>query len=185
MEEEKRNREESLKNIIQIEMAMFQQVRTIEPSLCQERVETFKEMREMTHSVLSTETLESYLNDLRKAESKGRNLLRDKYARMQDLIPPLKTNPVIDKICEFETSWMMKLSVKFPKTFQAGPNFGNYLSCELETYSDRTINLYFRDVLKADYEEKNLGEERYAKLAIDLGYNSLDHMVEATLQKST
>ncbi|MFC1973899.1 DUF4125 family protein [Chloroflexota bacterium] len=185
MKEQRGNQEELVNNIIQIERVMFQQVQTSEPSICQERVETFKAMRKMTHSVLSTETLASYLNDLQKAGVKGRNLLRDKYARMQDLIPPLKTNPVIEKICEFETRWMMQLSVRYPGTFQAGSNFRTYLSCELETYSDRTINLYFRDVLKADYKGRNLVEERYAELAKDLGYSSLDHMVEATLQKST
>ena len=71
------NREELLNKIIEIELRMFEQVRTSEPSLCKDRPETFKVMRGMTHSVLSTETLESYLGDLYKAKAEGRNLLTE------------------------------------------------------------------------------------------------------------
>lgn len=90
---EKRSREELLKSIIEIELDMFERVRTAEPSLCKDKPETFKTMRRMTHYSLSTETLESYLEDLHKAEAMGKNLLTEKFARMDNKIPPLKSNP--------------------------------------------------------------------------------------------
>jgi len=58
-------------NLIEIELRMFDQVRTSEPSLCKDSPETFKVIRGMTHSVLSTKTLQSYLEDLQKAKAEG------------------------------------------------------------------------------------------------------------------
>ena len=52
----------------------------------------------MTHSVLSTEALQSYIEDLRKAKAEGRNLLTEKYACIDNLVPPLKTNVIIDGV---------------------------------------------------------------------------------------
>jgi len=170
------NREELLNEIIEIELRMFDQVRTSEPSLCKDRPGTFKVMRGMTHSVLSTKTLQSYLEDLQKAKAEGRNLLTEKYARMDNRIPPLKTNPIIDDIVEIEAHWMEELSQKYPRTFKRGPGFKIYLSSELETYSDETLKLYFGDVSRAEKEGRNLAEERYNRLSQQIGYGSIDEM---------
>jgi len=165
--------EELMDAIIEIELDMFERVRTAEPSLCKDRPETFKAMRGMTHSVLSAETLESYLEDLHKAKAEGRNLLTEKYARIDDRIPPLKTNPIIDDIVKIEDRWMKGLSEKYPHAFKGGPGFKVYLSSELETYSDKTLELYFEDVSKAEKEGRNLAEERYTILFQQIGYSSI------------
>ena len=154
MTNEKISRGELSNNIIEIELDMFEKVKTAEPSQCKDRPETFKVMRGMTHSSLSPETLESYLEDLYKAKAEGRNLLTERYARMDNIMPPLKTNPIIDDIVEIEAHWMKELSNKYPHTFKSGPSFQIYLSSELETYSDKTLQLYFKDVSKADKEKK-------------------------------
>jgi hypothetical protein len=172
------SREELLKSIIEIELDMFEKVKTAEPSLCKDRPETFKVMRGMTHSGLSTETLKSYLEDLRKAKAEGRNLLTEKYARMDNRIPPLKTNPIIDDIVEIEARWMKELLEKYPHTFEGGSDFKIYLSSELETYSDQTLELYFEDVSKAQKEETNLVEEQYTKLFQKMGYDSIAEVEE-------
>ena len=172
----KMNREELSKNIIEIELDMFEQVRTAEPSLCKDQPETFKVMRGMSHSSLSTETLESYLEDLHKAKSEGRNLLTEKYARMDNRIPPLKTNPIIDDIVEIEARWVKELSEKYPHTFKGGLGFKIYLSSELETYSDKTLELYFEDMSKGEKEGRNLAEEQYTILFQKLGYSSIDEV---------
>lgn len=173
MTNEKRNRQELSKSIIEIEFDMFERVRTAEPSLCKDRPETFKVMRGMTHSGLSTETLKSYLEDLHKAKAEGRNLLTEKYARMDNRIPPLKTNPIIDDIVEIEAHWMKELSEKYPYTFKGEPTFKIYISSELETYSDKTLELYFADVSKAEKEGRNLAEEQYTMLFQQIGYSSI------------
>ena len=173
---EKGKRKELLDNIIEFEFDMFERVRTSEPSLCQEQPETFRAMRGMTHSVLSTKTLQSYFEDLQKAKAEGRNLLTEKYARMDNRIPPLKINPIIDDIVEIEARWMEELSRKYPHTFKLGPGFKIYLSSELETYSDQTLKLYFGDVSRAEKKGRNLTEERYAKLTKQMGYGSIDEL---------
>lgn len=175
MTDEKGNRKELLDNIVKIELDMFEQVRTSEPSLCKDRPETFRAMRGMTHSVLSTKTLESYLGDLQKAKAEGRNLLTEKYARMDNRIPLLKTNRFIDDIVKLESRWMRELSQKYPRSFKGEPgSFEVYLSSELETYSDETLRLYFGDASKAEQEGRNLAEERYTKLFQQIGYSSID-----------
>ena len=161
---EEGNRKELLDNIVELESDMFEQLRTSEPSLCKERLEAFRATRRMAHSVLSTRTLESYLEDLRQAKAEERNLLTEKYARMDNKIPPLKLNPIIDDIVEIEARWMEELSRKYPQTFKYGPGFKIYLSCELETYSDDTLELYFDDVSRAEKEGRNLTEERHTKM---------------------
>ncbi|PIU56245.1 MAG: hypothetical protein COS88_03075 [Chloroflexi bacterium CG07_land_8_20_14_0_80_51_10] len=165
--------EELADAIIEIELDMFERVRTAEPSLCKDSPQTFKAMRRMTHSVLSTQTLESYLEDLHKAKAEGRNLLTEKYARMDNRIPPLKTNPIIDDIVKIEDRWMKGLSEKYPHAFKGGPGFQLYLFSELETYSDKTLELYFEDVSKAEKEGRNLAEERYTMLFQQIGYSSI------------
>jgi hypothetical protein len=174
---EGKGREELLNKIIEIEFRMFEQVRTSEPSLCKDRPETFRAMRGMGHSVLSTKTLQSYLEDLQKAKAEGRNLLTEKYARMDNRIPPLKTNRLIDEIVKIESQWMRELSQKYPQSFKGGSGgFELYLSSELETYSDETLKLYFGDVSRAEKEGRNLAKEGYTKLFQQIGYSSIDDM---------
>jgi hypothetical protein len=163
-----------INQISEIELDMFERVRTAEPSLCKDRPETFKAMRGMTHSVLSTETLKSYLEDLQKARAEGMNLLTEKYARMDNQIPPVKANPVINDIVKLESRWMRELSQKYPQIFKGGAvGFELYLSSELETYSDKTLGLYFGDISRAEREGRSLAEERYTKLFQQIGYSSI------------
>ncbi len=164
---------ELVSRIVEIELDMFERVRTSEPALCQEKPEAFKSMRAMTHSVLSKETLESYLEDLRQANMDGKNLLTLKYARMEGKIPPLKKNPIINDIVKIEENWMMELSLKYPRVIKGTPGFSTYLSSEFETYSDKTIDLYFADTSNAQKEGRNLAEERYNWLFGKIGYGSI------------
>jgi len=184
MTNEKGKRKELLENIIKFELDMFEQVRTSEPSLCKDRPETFRAMRGMTHSVLSTKTLQSYLGDVQKAKAEGRNLLTEKYARMDNRIPPLKNNQLIDDIVKVESHWMRELSQKYPHSLKGGSGgFELYLSSELETYSDETLKLYSGDVSRAEKEGRNLAEERYTKLFQQMGYSSIDDMERKRGQK--
>jgi hypothetical protein len=131
-------------------------------------------MRRMHHSVMPEAVLESYLDDLRQANRRGRNLMTEKYARMQKLMPPLNSNPLIFRIVDLEAEWMKELVERYPRAFQAAiVNFMNYASCELETYSDRTIYLYHDMVVEATRQKRNLAEERYTFLFRKMGYDSI------------
>ncbi|MFX0042821.1 MAG: DUF4125 family protein [Candidatus Hodarchaeota archaeon] len=170
-----RKQKKLLKKIVDIELGMFQKIRTIEPSLCQDLPETFEIMRAMNHSVLSLGSLNSYLNDLKVALSNKRNLLTEKYARMNNTIPPLKNNPIINDIVSIEANWIEQLSNKYPLSINYNAqHFKTYLSCELETYSDKTLELYYHDILSSKRENRNLAEERFTYLFNKLGYKSIE-----------
>ena len=173
-----------LKKIVKIELDMFQKVRTIEPSLCQDLPETFEIMREMNHSVLSIDTLNSYLNDLKNALANKRNLLTEKYARMNHTIHPLKSNPLINQIVSVEDQWMENLSKDYPLSINHNSNhFINYLSCELETYSDETLKLYYIDILKAKDNNRNLAYQRFTYLFNKLDYRSIEETENRILKE--
>ncbi|MDF2500875.1 MAG: hypothetical protein K0Q77_1589 [Anaerosporomusa subterranea] len=79
-------REQLLKDIIDIETGMFRRLNIGEP-MPEDRIPPFRMMRWMTYSVLTDETLASWLADLRCALQSGRNLLTEKYALIDNLIP--------------------------------------------------------------------------------------------------
>ena len=171
-----KDRENLLKEITDIELRMFLSVQTATPSACQEQPETFRLMRKAGFYVLSSETLQSYLNDVQEALDENRNLVELKYARIDDLIPCLNENPLIDKIVEIEKQWLTELAGKYPLTFKGRTDYsaGVYLRSELETFSNNTLELYYRDISRAVEERKNLTEERYTYVFRQTGYSSID-----------
>lgn len=163
-------RETLIEEIVDREWDMMKAVVSDGRSLCQERPGTFRAMRGMSHSVLSRDTLASYLGDLRNAFAKGRNLVTEKYARMEGKIPPVSQCPLIPRIVAIELEWMRQLCELFPLTFQPSTaSFARYEACELETYSDATLTLLYRDALGAREAGRNLVRERYENLFQTLG----------------
>lgn len=165
--------------IVDLELQMFQSVnaRPGEGQACQEHPDTFKIMRWMHHSVLTPATLSSYLQDLQVAVEQERNLVTEKYARMEGQIPQLKDNPRIYQIAEIECAWMKDLRRRFPNTIRGEENsFQNYLICELETYSDETLEHLWGDIKEAQVRSLNLPELRYRNLFRRMGYKSLEEV---------
>ena len=147
-----------LEKIIKIEEDMFVAVNEGGDKVdCQSQLKTFHAMRYMSFAVLSYDTVQSYWEDLNFALQDGRNLVKEKYARMDNLIPVFNENPAIDKIVEIECGWMKELHEKYPHAIQFGPQFANYEHSELETYSDETLELY----LKSEDEQLLLGYKDY------------------------
>lgn len=116
----------------------------------------------------SEATLESYLNDLEEAKKAGRNLMTEKYARMEGLIPHINPEalPLIDKIVEIECRWLSELAEKSPHLKPARPIYSKddtpfavssetYARGELETYSKKTLDLYLRDLLEMEAKKLN------------------------------
>jgi hypothetical protein len=188
--------EQLLDNIIALEERMFRAVKASTPSECQQQLPTFRTMRRMAHCVLSDQTLASYLQDLREASEPNtpdsccmvpslsefpsledslprRNFFTEKYARIEDLIPPLNDNPAIDKILAIESAWFRDLQSRYPRLLQTTGAFERYARAELETYSDRTLSYHLRDIEAAQAAGRNLVEERYTKLCEMLKLGSL------------
>ena len=178
-------RESLVEEIVEREWEMMKNVVSDGRSLCQERPGTFRAMREMTHSVLYRDTLASYVGDLRNAAFEGRNLVTEKYARMEEQIPPVSECPLIPRIVAIESAWMKELCRAFPLTFQSAVTyFERYESCELETWSDATLTLLYRDVLAAKESGRNLVRERYENLFAKLGQGTLADIEEKAPEKS-
>ena len=165
------DRKQLLEKIIAREAAMFIAVKASEPADCQEMLKTFYLMREMSHSVLAADTLTSYLQDLETAAAAGRNLMTEKYARMENLIPSLNENELIYKIVDIEREWLSEVHKKYPLTIAVEGGFTTY-----------AVNLYYRDIFLAETQKRNLVEERYQYLYGNLGFKDLEE-VEALAQK--
>jgi len=194
------SREQLLDAIIALEERMFVTVKASSPSECQKHLHAFRTMRRMGHSVISDETLASYLQDLREASAPktedgsdvpdlpgyrkpSRNFFTEKYARIDNQIPLLNDNPVIDEIVAIESAWFHQLRSRFPGLLHESGSFERFTHSELETYSDRTLALFARDMRAAKEQGRNLVEERYRFLyqTLDLGTlevpkASIDHL---------
>jgi hypothetical protein len=179
--------------ILELELKMFLAVRARYPVSCQQHPETFRLHRGAQFSVWSEEALRSYRDDLLKAEQQGRNLMTLKYARMENLIPPLSQNPLIDKIVDLEQEAQEEVSSRYPNFLSRGrpieddrsgtTSFKTYLRGELETYSDRTLELLHRDIQQMKAQGKNWAEQAYTNLVRSIGYDSLADLEESLRKK--
>jgi hypothetical protein len=178
------DREALLENILDLEWEMFVRVKSSQPAACQSAPDNFRTIRGSVFDVWTDEMLESYLEQLNGAKAKGRNLLTEKYARMDNLIPPLTDNPLIADIVGISYRWQLELQERYPALYMRccrgtdptgdGSNFSVYLSGELETYGDRTVNLYYQNVKNAEEENRNLSLEALQRLVQKSGYADLE-----------
>ncbi|NMF88966.1 DUF4125 family protein [Aromatoleum petrolei] len=174
-----------LDHVLEAEWQMFVRVRSARHAPCQSAPGNFKTIRSSLFETWTRPMLASYLADLELAESVGRNLLAEKYARMDNLIPPLSKNPLIDMIVTVESNWQEELERRYPALYRRccrsmdetgdGRNFGIYLGCELETYSDQTLELYFENIEAAVSANRNLAVEALHRLVCKNGYRDLNH----------
>jgi hypothetical protein len=171
-----------LKAIVDLETEMYRALNT-EPPITDDKVPPFRTMRWMTYSVLSDATQSSWMRDLCAAKADGRNVLTEKYALMDNTIEHFHQSPLIPQIVEAEVAWMDKLHELYPHLVKREPKnvelFHRYSLCELESWSDRSLELYLADVTQALEEGRNLCEERYNNLHQRLGRESLAEMEKA------
>ena len=79
-----------------------------------------------------------------------------KYARMENLISPLSVNPIIDEIVQMQLEAQREMLLRYPRILSRGrpleddgsasTSFKTYLRGELETYSDKTLELLHGDI---------------------------------------
>ena len=171
------SRETLLAEIVERELAMFLTTNNEGGvSVCQTRPDAFRAMRKMAHSAHDDALLASYLDDLRQAETQGRNVMVEKYARMDDRLPPLSTSPLLDQIAYAEQAFLHDAQQRYPHVIKSNGQgmFRRYLRCELETLSPRTLELYAAQVSRAQHEGRNLVVERHDYLMRLLGKGGID-----------
>ena len=174
---------ELIGDILDAEWAMFQKVKSGTPASCQSNPEAFSKIRGSIFQLWPEQMLEAYLKEITAAATGGRNLLTEKYARMDRLIPAVNTNSLIDKIVAVETEWQAELRETYPALYwktcrntgssDDGSNFSIYLSCELETYGDEVIELYYAWVSEAVEQKRNLSIEMLELLVVKGGFGDL------------
>jgi len=180
------SQQDTIKKILDVEWYMFQRVKsTGGPSPCQSAPDTFKKIRGSIFETWSPGVLASYLEDLKQAVDEGRNPLAEKYARMDNLIPPMSRNPLIEKIVQIESGWQEEVRKKYPAIYSRvgrgtggandGSNFSVYLRSELETYSDKTLRLYYERVSQALDKGENLAILSLETLVKKGGFKNLEH----------
>jgi hypothetical protein len=185
---------EITEQILEVELAMFISVPTAHRYSCQEDPESFKLHRRAQFAAWSIPTLESYLVDLLRARDTDCNLVALKYARMDDLVPRENFSPCINLIVDLALEGQRRFIADFPFLMRGGrplskeedvpglTSFETYLRGELETYSERTLELLYGDMLALQESGSNLSEATYRNLAGQLGFESLESL-EETLRK--
>ncbi len=188
-----KEKKDIIEEILSKELKMFLSVPSAQKSTCQEHPESFKLHRRAQFSSWSKVTLESYLHDLERAQENGTNLMTQKYARMDNLILQLSSNPLIDMIVDYQCAWQRSMMIKYPGIMSGGrpvssaedstfmTSFETYLRGELETYTDATLELLSKDILDKHAHAISMAEEIYTCLVKDMGYDSLDE-AEQTLR---
>ncbi len=186
MHQDKGNKQSLVDRILETEWEMFQAVPTLARASCQDDPEGFSVMRGSQFMAWSVQALESYLDDLGKALASGKNLMTIKYARMAEQIPRVSQNPVIGRIVEIQVAWQKELLRKYPHVIgrgrgvcdadsgPGGTSFSRYLAGELETYSDKTLEILYGDILRHLENNENMSERIYRHMARNMGYKSLE-----------
>ena len=200
-------KEMEIEAIIRLEWKQFQGVHNEGGrASCQDDPKTFEIMRKSQFLTWDLEALESYHEDLKKAEEQKWNLMTEKYARMMESTVPeqfagfAKTLPARGKeriklqeaIISQEMKWAEEFLERYPKIGTRGrkirtqedtpwdTSMETYLRGELGTYSDRTLDLYYKMICRLKKEGKNLTELNLFYMAKLSGYQSLEQ-AEAAL----
>lgn len=179
------SKQDIIETIVIIEWEMFRSVESAAPASCQNSPESFRGIRASIYEEWPEPALESYLRDLIRAREEERNLVSEKYARMDNLLPPLKENPLIEDIVRIEADWQEEIRNKYPMIYRStcrttdpaddGGNFSVYLRSELETYGDKTIELYHEHVKRAEANHDNLSLRMLERLVKKSGYEDLEN----------
>lgn len=202
-EEKTISKEELVNVLIDLEWKAFDKVENQGGRAnCQDDLNTFTIMRKSQYLTWNEDMLISYIDDFNRANSRGWNLITEKYGRMMESTAPdqydeIKASfPVIDEakkaiieeIVDIQVKWMEEFAKSFPKA--AGnarsihtsednlynTSYETYLRGEISTYSDRTLGLYGGFIVNLCNEEKNLAYMTMSNTAILYGYESVEDL---------
>lgn len=194
-------RSNKVNRIIEIEWEMFDKVKNEGGRAdCQDDWNTFSIMRKSQYMAWSKELQESYLTDLEIANSKGWNMIMEKYARMMESTCPEKYQElkkdlpkltedriaIQESIIAIQVEWMEDFAAQYPK--MAGnsrsirtetdtpynTSYETYLRGEISTYSERTFVLYGRFIAGLHQQGRNLAYKIMNNTARFYGYIDVD-----------
>ncbi|MDO5048488.1 MAG: DUF4125 family protein [Actinomycetaceae bacterium] len=194
--------------IVEGEWDMFRSVNNVGgPAECQSQQGTFEIMRRAQFKTWGEKTLGCYLEDVKRAQIQGRNLMTEKYARMMavthpdefakiaSMLPPVDAQ-VVElgvRIAAYHENWDREAAEKYPFIRANGRPFDGqstadqtsadtYMRAELLTYSPDTLLYLLKDVETAATERRNLVIEQLEATMKQYGWSSIDE-AEAYLSK--
>lgn len=199
------NRDELIDKIVMLEWEAFDKVvNEGGRASCQDDFYTFDIMRKSQYMDWPDELLESYIADFEAANSRGWNLITEKYGRMEKSTAPgeyakieaslpvhtEKQDAIIEQIVAIQVSMMEEMATRYPNmagnarsvhTYEDtewNTSYETYLRGELGTYSEHTLLLYGRYVAMNAANGENIAYRIMSNTARLYGYNSVDECEE-------
>lgn len=193
--------EKLVESVVNAEWQQFQHVRNEGGrASCQNDRVTFDIMRKSQYMTWPDELLLSYGNDIKEAFENNWNLITEKYARMmestayekyKELEPQLpvrssERRELVEKTAAIQVKWMEEFARKYPKladnarsihTYEDreyNTSYETYLRGELLTYSDKTMELYYKFVKELEKKGENLAQMIMENTVKLYGYESLE-----------
>lgn len=195
------SKEELVDAIVNLEWKAFDKVKNAGGRAeCQDDWETFEIMRKSQYLTWNVDMLVQYRLDFEAANSAGRNLISEKYARMMEsTVPdeykaiekelpviPKEKKAIIETVISIQVQWMEEFASEYPglarnariiHTSEDKPwdtSYETYLRGELGTYSDVMLTLYGRFVVEISQKEENLAKMIMINTVKMYGYDSLE-----------
>ena len=197
--------------IVQTEWEFFTNVNNVGGrASCQNMPDTFAIMRMSQFSVWTDEMLNSYYDDLRRAQDEGRNPMTEKYGYMmesthpdefeqiRDILPAVseEKRQLIDRIVPIQIAWAREVAEAYPhfagrgraitsdEDTEQSTSIETYSRGELATFSEETLRLMLALFEQAQADGKNLQESIETYTAARYGYASLAAADAALAQRS-
>ncbi len=204
--EETEKHEELVRRIVQLEFQTFDKVQNIGGRAeCQDNWETFNIMRSSQYLPWHDELLTRWIAEFEAADSQGRNLITEKYARMMETTDPEKfagfrdSLPALDDdfikireaVISIQTEWMEEFARTYPalaaqaRTIHTSDDseqqtsYETYLRGELSVYTFELLYAYARWITELFRSQKNLSFMIMENTVRFYGYSSLDEAEKA------
>lgn len=190
---------ESIAQIIELEWNMFHNVNGEDRADCQDKHITFEKMRNAQYSAWDDETIDSYLDDLKKSIAQGRSVVKEKYVRMMEHSEPEKYEVFKDILPEdseekkelVEQIWQLmkaqteKMREKYPAIALAGrpltqkeehgwSSVETYQKGEMFTYSEKTLKLLLKHIKNLESQGIDIAFKIQENSVTCLGYKDMD-----------
>lgn len=194
------NNNELVKKIVELEFEAFDKVDNEGGRAdCQDDWLTFSKMRKSQYLTWTKPMLMQYYYDFLREYRIGHNLITEKYGRMmastapieyariKDNFPPIPEEKaaIIEAIVSIQVNWMEDFSAEYPKlagrarsihSFEDTPyntSYETYLRGEIQTYSDKMLQLYGMFISSKLEDGSNLAYEIMMHNCALYGYKSL------------
>ncbi len=194
-------KEQLIREVMSLEWKQFDKVHNEGGrAACQDDYDTFRIMRLSQYMVWPENLLRSFIDDLKSADSRGWNLITEKYGRMMKNTAPEQykylenqfpflseeRSRLQETIILIQVGWMENFANEFPAIAGGSrkihsyedslyeTSYETYLRGEISTYSEETFVQYASFIMEALKNGRNIAREIMQNTAVLYGYKSLE-----------